>query len=244
MARLLVGLLIGFLLGGAIIFYFFVGVPRAAQAPGAPISPPDPAGSPPGTAQIVLRQQFFNTVLESIFRDMQRPPTFPLTMSGQPDQNSTCPSQITVLKEGSGVQTAVRFDNNSLSAPLAFSGAYNSMFGCLQFTGWAQANMLLRYDPSQQSVFGQINVETVNLDGVNPVVSGILTPIVQTTINNRVNPILIVDGRQLSVNVPIASTNANLQAAVSDVRAEVKDNALFLYTIYDFRGVPAEAAPQ
>src|SRR5688572_26737168 len=123
MARLLVGLLIGFLLGGAIIFYFFVGVPRAAQAPGAPISPPDPAGSPPGTAQIVLRQQFFNTVLESIFRDMQRPPTFPLTMSGQPDLNSTCPSQITVLKEGSGVQTAVRFDNNSLSAPLAFSGA-------------------------------------------------------------------------------------------------------------------------
>ena len=242
MARLIIGLVIGLILGGVIVFYTFVGVPGASHAPGTVIQPPDPSGPPPGTAQVALRQEFFNNVLDVIFRDMS-PPSFPLTMSGQPDQNQTCPSQITILREGSGTQTTVRFDNNSLSAPLAFSGNYNSMFGCIQFTGWAQANMVLRYDASQQSVFGQLNVETVNLDGVNPVVSGIVTPLVQSTINGRANPIMIIDGRQLAVNMPIAATNGNLQAAVQDVRAEVKDNALHLYVIYDFRGAPAEAVP-
>jgi hypothetical protein len=238
MARTLVGALVGLILGGVITFYMFVGVPGASHAPGSPISPPDPNAPQPGTAQIVLRQEFFNNVLDVIFRDMAAP-AFPLTMSGQPDPNEVCPSRITVLREGSGVQTSVRFDNNSLSAPLAFSGSYNSMFGCFQFTGWAQANMMLRFDPSQQSVFGQLNVETVNLDGVNPVVSGIVTPLVQSTLNGRVNPILIMDGRQIAVSVPIAATNANLQASVSDVRAEVRDNALNLFVIYDFRGTPA-----
>ena len=241
MARILIGILIGLVLGGALVFYLFVGVPGASQAPGTLIAAPDPAG-PPGTAQIVLRQQFFNNVIDAVFRDMSAP-AFPLTLSGQPDPNQQCPSQLTILREGSGVQTTVRFDNNTLSAPLAFSGNYNSMFGCLQFTGWAQANMMLRYDASQQSVFGQLNVETVNLDGLNPVISGIVTPLVQSTINSRVNPILILDGRQIAVNVPIAATQGNLQASVQDVRAEVRDNALNLYMIYDFRGAPASPAP-
>lgn len=240
MARLVIGLLIGLVLGGAATFYFFVGVPKAAIAPGIPILPPDPSGPRPGSAQIVLRQEFFNSIVETIFRDMKAP-AFPLTANGQPaPEGQACRSEITVLREGSGVQTAVRFDNNTLSAPLAFSGSYNSMFGCFQFTGWAQANLGLRYDAGQQSVFGQINVETVNLDGVNPVIGGVLTPLVQTTLNNRVNPILLVDGRQIAVSVPIAATNANLNANVGDIRAEVKENTLYLYVVYDFRGTPIQ----
>jgi hypothetical protein len=236
MARVAIGLIIGLLLGGALVFYFFVGVPRASVAPGAPVLPPDPSGVPPGTAQIVLRQDFFNTVLQTIFRDM-KPPSFPLSASAQqaaPDP-AACGSEITVLPEGSGASTSLRLENNSLSAPLAFSGSYASPFGCLRFTGWAQANLGLRYDAAQQSVFGQINVETVNLDGVNPIVGGFITPIVQSTLNNRVNPITIMDGKQVAVSLPIA-----VQAAVKDVRAEVKDNALNLYVIYDFSGAPIQ----
>jgi hypothetical protein len=45
--------------------------PRAGKAPGAPIKPPD-ATVPAGTAQIVLRQDFFNDVLTTIFRDMNK----------------------------------------------------------------------------------------------------------------------------------------------------------------------------
>jgi len=250
----LLGSLLGLIIGGALVFFFFSGAPRAANAPpGIPIQPPDAGGVPPGTAQIVLRQDFFNQILQTIFRDMNAP-SFPLNLTGQNNtengevvrygllQNATgCEGKITLLPEGSGVQTGLRFEENRLTAPLAFSGTYNiPVVGCTTFTGWAQANLELRYDAGQQSVYGQINVETVNLDGVVPVISSFVTPIVQSTINQRVNPIQVLQGKQIALNVPINATNGNLQANVKDVRAEVKDNALNLYVIYDFAGKPIQ----
>ena len=233
MGRLIIGLLIGLVLGGALTFYFFVGVPHAAIAPGKPIPPPDPNSvPPPGTAQIVLRQDFFNEVLGTIFSEMN-PPSFPLgTPSGD------CEGRITVQLQGSGVQTGVSFDNGKVAAPLAFTGSYASMFGCARFSGWAQSNLEMRYDAQSQTVFGQINVETVNLDGVNPVVSALVTPLVQSTLNTRVNPVRIIDGRQIAIDLPIVASNGNLQGSVKDVRAEVKDGALNLYVIYDFSSGP------
>ena len=235
MRRFIVGLLVGVVAGGILVYFLFVGAPHANQFPGTPIKPPDSQGNPPGTAQLVLNQDLVNQALGTIFHGMN-PPTFPLgSGAGNTDpQNGECQSQITVLPEGSGVQTSVRFENNKLVAPLAFTGNYASPVGCLQFSGWAQSNLELRFDHDSQNVYGIVNVETVNLDGVNPIFMGLITPIVQTTLNNRVNPIRIVDGRQLAINLPVAASNGNLQGGVQDVRAEVKDNALSLFVIYDF----------
>ncbi|HEX9959913.1 MAG TPA: hypothetical protein VGB00_03215, partial [Pyrinomonadaceae bacterium] len=140
--------------------------------------------------------------------------------------------------------TEVRLENNQILAPLAFSGS-TSVFGqCIEFSGWAKANMALRFDESQQTVFGQINVETVNLDGLNPLISGIVTPIVQNVLNQRVNPIVILRGQQIALNLPIAATDGTLSARVKDVRSDVKDNALNLYITYDFQGTKGAAATQ
>ena len=73
MGRILIGVLIGLLLGGAGTYYLFVGVPKAASPPGAPIERPDPSGPAAGTAQIILRQEFFNDVLSTIFTEMKSP---------------------------------------------------------------------------------------------------------------------------------------------------------------------------
>lgn len=232
MRNLIIGVLIGLLIGGAITFYFFVGVPRAAQTPGKPIQPPDD-GTPAGSAQIVLRQEFFNDVLITIFRDM-KDPSFPLGSA----ESSECDGRITILPEGSGVQTSLRFENNRISAPLAFSGNYDSPVGCLRFTGWAQANLELRYDETVKTVFGRINVETVNLDGVNPLISGFVTPLIQTTLNERVNPIQILGGEQIAIKAPIASAGETLSGDVTDVRAEFRDDALNLFIVYSFSGQP------
>ena len=236
MARLVIGLLIGIVLGGALTFYFFVGVPQSVIAPGSPIKPPDPNGVPAGSVQIVLRQDFLNEALGTIFGEMSAP-AFPLS-----DPTSDCDGRITIQREGSGVLTGVSFDNDRITAPLAFTGTYSSMFGCTRFSGWAQSNFEMRFDTQNQMVFGQINVETVNLDGVNPVVGALVTPLVQSTLNTRVNPIKIIDGRQIAINLPVAAANGNLQAAVTDVRAEVKGNALNLYVMYDFSGGPLSAS--
>src|ERR1035437_7428324 len=251
MGKFLGGILIGLIVGGIVTFVLFVGVPRASQATGKPIEPPN-ASIPPGTAQIVLRQDFFNNVLTTIFRDMNNP-AFDLASPGTEigdqtirptyaaiDQTQPCDGKIRILSEDSGVQTGVRFDNNQIAAPLAFSGSYNSPFGCFPFTGWAQADLELRYDNTQQTVFGHINVETVNLDDVNPLFNGFVTPLVQSTLNNRVNPIRILDGKQIAVDMPVASAGGRLEASVNDVRAEVKDNALNLYVTYNFNGIPLQ----
>jgi len=236
MGRLVVGLLIGLLLGGVLTFYFFVGTPRAMKAPGTLIQPPDPNNVPGGAAQIVLRQQFLNEALGTIFKEMNAP-AFPLS-----EPSADCEGRITIQQQGSGVETGVSFENNRISSPLAFTGSYASPVGCVRFSGWAQSNLEMRFDQQNQTVFGQINVETVNLDGVNPVMSALVTPIVQSTINTRVNPIRILDGRQIAINLPVAAANGNLQAAVTDVRADVRDNALNLYVIYDFAGGPLSVA--
>ena len=244
----ILGAVFGLLVGGGLIFYFFSGAPSAAQLPGEPIQSPDPNGLPTGTATVVLNQQFFDTVLGTIFSQMNAP-AFPLNLTGQNNfdteikpekiaflQDNACDGKITLLPEGSGVKTGVRLENGKINAPLAFRGSYLVFGQCLQFAGWAQANLSLRYDQNQKDVFGQIQVETVNLDGVSPLASGFVTPLVQNTLNNRVNPITILKGNQIALNVPIAATDGTLNAQVKDVRAEIKENALNLYVSYDFTG--------
>jgi hypothetical protein len=246
----ILGSLVGLIVGGILTFYIFVGVPEAVQKPGAPIQPPDPNGTPPATAQIVLKEDFFNEVLNTIFRDMNAP-SFPLTLTENREaqnsekpgyaalQNNACDGRITLLPEGSGVRSALNFENGRIVAPLAFSGSYNSMFGCLRFSGWTQANLELRFDAAQQNVLGQLNIETVNLDGGAGLLGGIVTPLVQKTLNDRVNPIQILQANQIALNLPIAATNGNMRASVKDVRSEIKDDALNLYVIYEFKGTSA-----
>jgi len=244
MAKLIIGILIGLVVGGALTFWMFVGVPKANKAPGAPIQPPEP-GATGSSAQIVIRQDFLNGVLATIFRDMKSP-TFQLASGNGSDEKvefenaafQDCTSQITILKEGSGVQTGLRFDNNRISGPLAFTGSYSSILGCFQFTGWANANLELRFDKAQQTVFGNINVESVDLEGINPALNGLVTPLVQSTLNSRVNPVKIIDGKQIAIDVPIVSSGGKLQGTVNDVRADLSDNALNLYITYDFTGAP------
>jgi hypothetical protein len=245
---LLIGVVIGLILGGVFTFYYFVGAPSAVQVPGDPIKPLDSNGAPAGTATVVLNQDFFNTVLETIFKDMEAP-SFPLNLS-QHTRNSefkptpvaffqnenNCDGKIKLLPEGSGVKTSVRLENGKINAPLAFSGNANVFGSCVQFSGWAQAGFSLNYDAEQKNVYGKINVETVNLDGVTPLAGGVIAQFVQNSLNQKVNPITILKGNQITLSLPISATDGTLNAKIKDVRAEVKENNLSLFVIYNFSG--------
>lgn len=242
------GAILGLVLGGVLALYF-VSPRSAANVAGTPIQPPDPQGAPPGTAVLRLEQSFFAPVLQSLLGGSSTP-AFPLSLTGgasnQPVSEIQC-GKIILKSEGSGTQTAVRLETGEIIVPIAFSGNFDALGNCFDFTGWAQARLDLRFDEAQQIVLGQINVQTVNLDGVPPVISGILTPLVQSTINQRVNPVQILRGEQIALNVPITSTNTTLQGRVKDVRAEVKDGAINMYINYNFTGAtpaaPASATP-
>ena len=144
MKTFLIGALTGLLLGGAITYFMFVDVARSAQFPGQPIQAPD-ANRPAGTAQIVLRAEFFNEILTTIFRDMHEP-AFPIAAGARGDDHESnfkyaafqepapCDGKITILKGGSGVKTALKFDNNHISAPKIYHRLYaeENIHNCFQ----------------------------------------------------------------------------------------------------------------
>ena len=240
--------LVGLILG-ALVVLFLLGAPKAKALPGLPVQAPDAGGDPPGTAVITLDEKFFDALLSSVFRDLGQP-SFPLELSRleeNPFDASTarmipaalqndCPDQIVIKTEGSSVKTGVRFTGGKIIAPLAFNGSKN-LFGCHRFQGWAQASIDLRFDQEKQTVYGQINVEGVNLDGAPEVVGGVATLLVQRSINQRINPLEILRAPQLALAMPIQSTNGTLNAKVRDVRYEVADGKLILHLTFDFAGV-------
>jgi hypothetical protein len=242
---LAVGTVLGFVVGGLLVFFLFGGVKRAAAPPPQPAAPANSDQS--GTATVTLDEPFFGAVLNTIFHDMNAP-SFPLSLAqlnqrdGAPAvvsaayYQSACDGRIVVLPEGSGVRTAVTFKDGKVVAPLAFKGTYNFLGVCVSFTGWAQANIEMRFDEPKQTVYGQVNIETVNLDDSLSGLSNLVTPLVQQTINDRVNPVEILRAQQLALAINVKSSDGTLKAKVRGVTTEVANGELKMHVIYDFSG--------
>jgi hypothetical protein len=254
--RYILTLLAGLVAGAALVFFLFVGAPRAKPLPGSVIKPPEQGGDPPGTALVTLDEKFFDTLLATIFRDLGQP-SFPLQFTSLGGTGSAgggggpevfrpavfqggCADAVVIAPEDSNVKTGVRLTEGKIMAPLAFSGSYNAFGSCINFKGWAQANIELRFDQAQQTVYGQITVEGVNLEGTSPIVGGLVTPLVQRAINERVNPLEIMRSSQLTLAIPVKASNGTLKAQVKDVRSEVKDGTLRLHITYDFSAIKGQ----
>jgi hypothetical protein len=242
--RYVVILFLGILLGGGAAIYF-LGAPRAQLMQGRAVEAPAQGGNPPGTVVIALEQSFIDAVLATTFSGLGTP-TFQLGQNHDGSQRieqalfqGGCTNSITLLPEGSGVKTGVQFRNGNVNAPMAFTGSYN-LAGCMQFKGWAQSSIKLSFDQEKQIVFGYVTVEGVNLEGVNPIANTLVTSFVQGAINQRVNPLVLVNEPQLSLMIPVKASNGSVKARAKDVRAEVLDGSLKLYLTYEFSGVKGE----
>lgn len=242
--RYVVILLLGILLGGGAAI-FFLGAPPAKAVPGQAIQPPDKGGVPPNTVTIALEQSFVDAVLATTFSGLGTP-TFHLGQNrdgAERIENALfqggCANEITLLPEGSGAKTGVQFHNGTINAPMAFTGNYN-LGGCIQFKGWAQTSIKLQFDQEKQTVFGYVNVDGVNLEGVNPLANNFVTVFVQGAINQKVNPLVLVSEQQLSLMIPVKASNGAVKARAKDVRAEILDGSLKLYLTYEFSGVKGQ----
>lgn len=238
--RYVVILVLGALLGAGAALYF-LGIGPARKAPGVAVRPPD-AQAPPVTVVIGLEQNFVDAVLATTFSGLGTP-TFQLSQAAGSEGITTaafqggCTNSITLLPEGSGVKTGVQFHNGNVTAPLAFNGSYSLGGQCVQFKGWAQTNIKLYFDEPKQTVYGNVAVEGVNLEGVNPIANTFVTVFVQSAINQRVNPLVLVTEKQLGVAIPVKASNGSVKARAKDVRAEILEGALKLHLTYEFSGV-------
>jgi hypothetical protein len=236
--RYVVILLLGALLGGGGAL-FFLGAPPAKSAPGTAIKAPDGTSSGP-TVVISLDQNLVDAVLATTFNGLGTP-TFQLgELRSEQFKFAAfqggCTNSITLIPEGSGVKTGVQFRNGEILAPLAFTGSY-SLGSCIQFKGWAQTRIKLSFEEAKQTVYGIVDVQGVNLEGVNPIANNFITVFVQSAINQRVNPLVLVSEPQLSLLIPVKASNGSVKAHAKDVRAEILDGSLKLHLIYEFSGV-------
>ena len=240
-----VGILVLGLLVGAGVAIFFLGAPPAKSAPGQAVKAPDQGAAPPGTVVISMEQSFMDAVLSTTFSGLGTP-TFQLgQVNGEERIEQTlfqggCANTITLLPEGSGVKTGVEFRNGTINAPMAFTGSYN-LAGCMQFKGWAQTTIKLSFDQEKQAVYGIVNVEGVNLEGMNPIANNFVTVFVQSAINQKVNPLILMSEPQLSLMIPVKASNGTVKARAKDVRAEILDGSLRLFLTYEFTGLKDQA---
>ena len=235
-------LILGVLLGAGVAI-FFLGVPPAQSAPGQAVRAPDQGGSPPATVVISMEQSFIDGLLATTFSGLGSP-TFQLGRN-QGDGvervehalfQGGCTNSITLLPEGSGVKTGVQFRDGNIYVPMAFTGSYN-LGGCIQFKGWAQTKIRLSFEQEKQVVYGFVEVEGVNLEGVNPIANNFVTVFVQSAINQKVNPLLLLNEPQLQLMIPVKASNGSIKARAKDVRAEILNGSLKLHLTYEFSGM-------
>jgi hypothetical protein len=240
-------LLLGLIIGAAAAI-FLLGVPSAKATPGASVQAPSAGGDPPATVVVSISDSFFDELLGTIFRDLG-PPTFNLSEMKPSDSSSDfefaafqggCTNSVTLAPEGSNIKTRVQFAGGRISAPLAFSGKYNLLGNCMEFKGWAQTTIHFSFDQPNQTLYGRVNVEGVNLEQVAPMVNNFVTVFVRTAIDSRVNPIQFLRPQQLQLLLPVQASNGSVKGQVKDVRAEVQEGSLRLHITYDFSGAKGQ----
>ena len=184
-------------------------------------------------ATITINEQFLNSFLTAMFDNLSEP-SMPLTMGGA-QSTPQCPSEIHLKREVNGTRTAVHFENGKIVGSLAFAGAYSaSLMGCIEFTGWADADVNLDYDASRHALVARFQVRDIHLNNTPAILNGPLLGMVQGTIDRRYNPVELFTLEKLSTRVDIQPAGGALQLRAKEVRSEVTPSAVTLHIVYEF----------
>ena len=181
--------------------------------------------------KITLSEQFFDALLEAVFTHLDEPS---VAITGKQKSGAACSESIRLKKEMDGVKTAVRFRQEKIYAPIAFEGSYKApLIGCIDFAGWAEANIELSFDSKKNALVGRAKVLKVSLSGTNGLASGLLARFVQNSIDEKVNPIEIIKMDKLSFITPIQDAG-KLKMEATGMRHKVNDRSLDVFISYRF----------
>lgn len=231
--------LIGGLVLGGVATAYFLGASRGRSLPGTPLKPPDAGSAGSGTVSVTVDEKFFDSLLGTIFTQLG-PPQLKLSQGPAPSLmqpaafQGSCNDIVVLNSEGANTKTGVRFTGGKVVAPIAFTGSYSVLTQCVQFKGTGKATVDLSFDAGKQMVYGALIVEEVNLEGVLPIVSSLVTAFVRRAIAERLNPFEVLPVSQLTLSLPVVASGGAVKAKVSDVRSEVQEGSLKLYLTYDF----------
>ena len=194
---------------------------------------------------LTINEPFFDALLDSLFKNFD-PPEFSIAADintyRKPVRSvptafafsNVCTETIQLLRQNNGVRTSVQFRDGKIYAPLAFSGSYNPPFvGCVAFSGYAETNIDLEFDPDSQRLIARAKVLNVSLNGTGGVGGTVIAKLVQGAIDKKINPIEIIRIDKLSFLLPIQK-GANLRMKATGIRHEIENGALKIYISYQF----------
>jgi hypothetical protein len=199
------------------------------------------AAVPNPEVTFAVNEEFLNAFLDSMFTNLKAPSTPLVITPADKDRTAAesygCPSVVTLERAEGGIKTAIKLEQGKMTAPMAFSGAYNStLLGCIQFRGWANTSWVLEFDRSRQALLARIQVDEIHLNNVPALAGGSLTKLVQTAIDQRVNPLELVKLDQLTARVPVAPAGGALRFRAKDLRSEISPGNLQLHVTYEVLG--------
>lgn len=201
-------------------------------------------------ATITLNEQFFDALLDAIFKNngavefpiadnspkkSSKTPIYGFNEQSAGSSGQFCNEVIRLQRERDGVRTTVKFREGRISAPIAFTGTYNPpLIGCIEFGGVAETDIVLEFDRQKQALVGRARVSNVNLTGTGGVGGGIVARLVQNSIDRKINPIQILSMDKVSFVVPIQNAGSLRMKAVG-MRHEVTNGALNVRISYEFQ---------
>ena len=108
----------------------------------------------------------------------------------------------------------------------------------MRFRGWADTNIRLEFDRSRQVLNARVDVVDIHVSGIPMLANSVALNLVQTAIDQRINPVEILKTEQLTARVPISAAGGALRLRARELRPEIVPGFLRLHIIYEF--VPAE----
>jgi hypothetical protein len=189
---------------------------------------------------VTLNEQFFDALLDALFQNGG--PEFPLAKyetrpapiaNAFTETRGVCNESIKLLRENQSVRTAVRFRDGKIYMPIAFTGNYNPpLVGCVEFGGYAEANLDLEFERQAQRLIGRVKVLNVVLSGTNGIGSSVITRMVQSSIDKKLNPIELIKLEKLSFAIPMQNSTLRMEAA--GIRSEIANSSLLIHIDYKF----------
>jgi hypothetical protein len=178
---------------------------------------------------ITLNEQFIDAAIDAVLQKGE-PPAIELRNE---QLDPTCRESIRLRRESSGIKSAVRFRDGKIISPIAFDGSYRMpVIGCVDVAGSAETLVDLEFDQVGQRVIAKARVTGVSLNGTGGVGKSLLGRIVQSAVDERVNPIEVIKLERLSLLFPIQN-NGTLKLTAVGFRYTIQNGGINLHIAYD-----------
>ena len=179
---------------------------------------------------LTVNEQFVDAAIDAVLSKGEAPIVALKANVG----DATCRETVTLLREMNGVRSAVRFREGKIIVPIAFRGNYRPpLIGCVDFSGTAEAVVEPEFDAPGQRVIAKSKLTNISLNGTGGFGGALMAKLMQSSIDEKINPVELVRLERLSFLFPIQNTGSLKLNAVG-FRYVVQNGSVTFFIPYEF----------